>query len=131
MSRDVSIEPLVAELASLLSDRVSVGAAVRDHHSHGESYHRSHPPDVVVFPQSTEDVVGVVKICARHGAPIVPFGAGTSLEGHVGAVRGGVSVDMRRMSRAGRMRVGVIDVAMESGEWSPRRRTRLCTHGLA
>jgi D-lactate dehydrogenase (cytochrome) len=131
MSTDVSIEPLVGDLKSLLSDRVSVAAAVREHHSHGESYHQSYPPDVVVFPQSVEDVAGVVKICVRHGAPIVPFGAGTSLEGHVAALHGGVSIDMTRMNRIVRVSTEDLDVTVQAGVTHRQLNAHLRKHGLA
>ena len=131
MSRVASLDPLVADLRALLSDRVSVAAAVRDHHSHGESYHRSHAPDVVVFPQSTDDVAGIVRICARHGAPVVPFGAGTSLEGHVGALHGGVSVDMTRMNRIVRLSAEDLDVTVEAGVTHRQLNAHLRKYGLA
>jgi D-lactate dehydrogenase (cytochrome) len=130
MHPDVAIGPLVADLEALLPARVSVAAAVRDHHSHGESYHKSHPPDVVVFPQSTDDVAGIVKVCARYGAPIVPFGAGTSLEGHVAALHGGVSVDMTRMNRIVRLSVDDLDVTVEAGVTQRLLDTHLRKHGL-
>src|SRR5882762_1725500 len=89
---------LVAELRALLGDRASTGASQREHHSHGESWHTAGEPDVVVFPTSTDEVSAIVRIAARFKAPVVPFGAGSSLEGHVTAVRGGVSIDMTRMN---------------------------------
>ena len=131
MSRVASIEPLVADLRQLLSDRVSVAAAVRDHHSHGESYHRSHPPDAVVFPESTEEVAAIVRVCAKHGAPIVPFGAGTSLEGHVAALHGGVTIDMTRMNRVVRLGVDDLDVTVEAGMTHRQLNTHIRKHGLA
>src|SRR6266850_1604519 len=92
-------EQLVGELRGLLGDRASTGASQREHHSHGESWHPPGAPDVVVFPTSTEEVSAIVRIAARFKAPIVPFGAGSSLEGHVGALSGGVSLDLTRMNR--------------------------------
>ncbi|MEK9969298.1 MAG: FAD-binding protein, partial [Ferrovibrio sp.] len=76
-----------------LGDRFSSAQAVRDQHGRDESWAMPSPPDAVVFPHSTEEVVEIVKICAAHGLPIIPYGAGTSLEGHVTAVQGGVSID--------------------------------------
>src|ERR1700676_2279124 len=96
---DSKIEAALAELQGLLGDRVSSAEAVREHHSHGESTHPPGLPDLVCFPKSTEEVSSIVKISARYGLPVVPFGAGTSLEGHVHALRGGISVDMRQMNR--------------------------------
>src|SRR6476619_6896721 len=89
----------IAELRGLLGPRATDAAAVREHHSHGESYHPPAPPDVVCFPATLDEVVAIVKNSARFGMPIVPFGAGTSLEGHVQALRGGISVDLRPMNR--------------------------------
>lgn len=93
-ARPFNVEGLVTDLRTLLGERASTGAAQREHHSHGESWHPAAEPDVVVFPVTTEEVAAVVRVAARHGAPIVPFGSGSSLEGHVSALAGGVSVDL-------------------------------------
>src|SRR5207253_4403852 len=90
-----AVEAAADELKQLLGARASDAAAVRDHHSRGESYHRPAPPDIVCFPRSTDEVAAIVRVAARHRLPIVPFGAGTSLEGHVNAIHGGVTIDMR------------------------------------
>src|SRR5688572_17249128 len=79
---------LVADLQRLLGDRCTTNPTQIDHHSHGESWHAPAPPDVVVFTAGTEEVSAVVQAAARHGAPVVPFGVGSGLEGHVNAVRG-------------------------------------------
>ena len=90
---------MIDDLKGLLGDRVSTSDSVREHHSHGESWHAPGLPDVVVFPTSTEEVAAIVKVCAQHRRPIVPFGMGSSLEGHVNAIHGGVSIDLTRMTR--------------------------------
>jgi D-lactate dehydrogenase (cytochrome) len=90
---------LLDALRALLGDRVSTTDAVREHHSHAESWHAPARPDAVVFPQSTAEVAAVVGACAGHGVAMVPFGMGSSMEGHVNAVHGGVSIDMTRMTR--------------------------------
>lgn len=106
---------LVSDLRALLGDRVSTAAAVRDHHSHGESWHAAAEPDAVVYPETTEDVSAVVKACVRHGAPIIPFGIGSSLEGHVNAIRGGVSIDLTRMTKVLRLSPDDMDITVEAG----------------
>ena len=106
---------VIEALRSLLGDRVSTSDAVREHHSHGESWHAPGLPDVVVFPTSTEEVSAIVKVCAQHQAPIVPFGMGSSLEGHVNAIRGGVSIDMTRMTRVLRLSPEDLDISVEAG----------------
>ena len=79
------------ELRAHFGDRLSTAEAVRRHHGTGEAYHPVSPPDAVVFAQSTGEVAEVVRIAARHRVPLVPYGAGTSLEGNTLAVRGGIS----------------------------------------
>jgi D-lactate dehydrogenase (cytochrome) len=106
---------VIAELKDLLGPRATDAAAVREHHSHGESYHPPAAPDVVCFPTTLDEVVTVVKISARHGVPLVPFGAGTSLEGHVQALRGGISLDLRQMNRIVRISAEDLDATVEAG----------------
>jgi len=81
-----------------LGDRFSTAHAVREQHGRGEDHHAVLAPDGVAFVESTEEVSEVVKICAAHKVPIVPFGTGTSLEGHVGALQGGISIDVSHMN---------------------------------
>ncbi len=108
-------DTLFTELTELLGDRASRATAVREHHSRGESYHEPGLPDIVVFPTSTEEVQAVARICTAHRCPMVPFGAATSLEGHVNAIRGGVSVDLTRMNRILRVSVDDLDATVEAG----------------
>src|SRR5262245_29922129 len=90
---------LLDELRALLGERVTTAADVRaDHGKDIVSSYPDAPPDAVVFPESTDEVRVVVKFCRRHRTPIIPFGAGTAVEGHVLAVRGGVCVDLSRMN---------------------------------
>ena len=110
-----AIEAALGELHALLGERVTAAQVVREHHSHGESTHAPGMPDLVCFPQSTEEVSGIVKVSARHGLPVVPFGAGTSLEGQVNALRGGICVDMRQMNRVLRVSVEDMDATVEAG----------------
>ena len=106
---------VVAALRDVLGTRVSDAMAVRDHHSRGESYHTPAPPDVVCFPTTTEEVAAILAISQRFGLPVIPFGAGTSLEGHVHAVRGGICVDLREMKRVLRVSTDDLDATVEAG----------------
>jgi D-lactate dehydrogenase (cytochrome) len=106
---------LLTELQGLLGDRCTINATELETHSHSESWHPAGVPDVVVYPLSTEEVSAVLRLAARVGAPVVPFGAGSSLEGHVNAVEGGISIDLSRMKRILRLSVEDLDVAVEAG----------------
>ena len=81
-------------LKQQFGDRFHTGQAIRDQHAHTTTWIRAQAPDAVVFPQSTREVSEIVKVCATHEVPVIPFGTGTSLEGHVNAPAGGVSVDL-------------------------------------
>src|SRR3954463_14345444 len=91
-------QTVVAELRALLGERVSTSAAVREHHGKDESYFPYALPDVVAFPTTTEEVRDVVNICRAHRVPMIPYGVGTSLEGHILAIHGGVSIDLSQMN---------------------------------
>jgi D-lactate dehydrogenase (cytochrome) len=96
-------------------DRVVTGADVLVQHSHDESFHPQAPPDMVVWPRSVEEAAAIVRIAADHRLPLVPFGAGTSLEGHVAALAGGLSVDMREMDAIGKPSLDDLDVVVQAG----------------
>ncbi len=106
---------LLAALHELLGDRATTARGVRDHHGKDESYFAPAAPDAVVYPHSTEEVRAVVALCRLHGVPIVPYGVGSSLEGHVLAVNGGVCVDMSQMNRVLRVGVEDLDVTVQAG----------------
>src|SRR5712691_6164153 len=92
-------QSVLAELKALLGERVSTSPAVREHHGKDESYFPYAPPDAVVYVKTTEEVRDVVNICRRHRVPMIPYGVGTSLEGHILAVHGGVSIDLSQMNQ--------------------------------
>ena len=111
-----AIASIVDELREFLpEDRVSTAAAVREQHGHDESYHHTAPPDVVVFPESTDEVAQIVRLCARHRCPMIPFGTGTSLEGHVQALHGGVSIDVTRMNEILEVNADDLDCRIQPG----------------
>jgi D-lactate dehydrogenase (cytochrome) len=126
-----TFDQLVAELGSALgADHVTANDAVREQHAVGESYHRGALPDVVVFPRTTSEVVAIVDFCRTHGVPIVPFGSGTSLEGQVVALRGGVSLDTTRLDRIVRLSVQDLDVTVEAGVTRKQLDARLRPEGV-
>lgn len=107
--------PLASALMSLLGDRFSQSTALREQHGRGESYHAALPPGAVCFAHSTEEVSAIMQLCAQHGTPVIPFGAGTSLEGHVGAPHGGVCLDVSRMNAVLEVRPADLDVTVQAG----------------
>ena len=106
---------VLAELVGLLGDRVSTAQALRDRHGQDESYHRPYPPDAVVFPLTTGEVAAIVKCCAAHRVPVIPYGVGTSLEGNIAALRGGVCIDMGRMNAVLEVNAEDMDVRVQAG----------------
>src|SRR5689334_12938457 len=94
-----AVEDTIATLRAQFGDRLSTVPALLERHGQDESYHPPHPPDAVVFAQSTEEVVQIVRVCAEHRTPIIPYGVGTSLEGNIAAVRGGMCIDLSTMNR--------------------------------
>jgi D-lactate dehydrogenase (cytochrome) len=106
---------VIAEFQALLGDRVSTAASIREHHSRGETWLPAHPPDAVVFPETADEVVAIVKTCAVHRIPVIPFGAGSSLEGHIAALHGGISIDLSRMNRVLRVNADDLDATVEAG----------------
>jgi len=108
-------ETLLSELSSIAGANLSVAAAVREHHARGESHHAAGLPDGVVFPETNADVQAIVAACTKHHCAIVPFGAGSSLEGHVNAVHGGISIDMTRMNKVLRVSADDLDATVQAG----------------
>jgi D-lactate dehydrogenase (cytochrome) len=106
---------MLAALRLRFGDRCSTAATVREQHSRGESVYDAAPPEAVVFCESTADVVAVVQLCAQHAVPVIPFGVGSSLEGHLLAVQGGVSVDLSRMTGLVAVNADDLTVTVQAG----------------
>ncbi|PWC78226.1 FAD-linked oxidase C-terminal domain-containing protein [Azospirillum sp. TSH64] len=104
-----------AELSALLGDRFTTSLPVREHHGKDESYHTPFPPDGVAFANSTEEVSAIVRICAKHKLPIIPFGTGTSLEGGIAALAGGITIDLSGMQQILRVSPEDLDVTVQAG----------------
>ncbi len=120
----------IEQLAALLGDRLSTAPAVRDQHGHGESYHPTRAPDVVVFPRSTDEVAAIVRIAAGHRLPVIPFGTGTGLEGGTVALEGGVSIDLAGLDRIVAVRAEDMNATVEAGVTRKRLNAAVRDRGL-
>jgi D-lactate dehydrogenase (cytochrome) len=110
-----SDNPALDILRQRFGERATSGQAICDQHGRGEGWYPSAPPDLVVFAETTEDVAEVVRICAEHKVPVVPFGTGTSLEGHVAALKGGVSLDLSGMNKLLEVNAEDLDCRVQAG----------------
>ena len=108
-------EPPIEALRELLGERCSTGQSVREQHGRGESWHPVQAPDAVCFPHSNEEVAAIVKLCAAQHTPVIAFGTGTSLEGQVQAVRGGVCVDFSQMNQVLEVNAEDLDCRVQAG----------------
>ncbi|MGH7052772.1 MAG: FAD-binding oxidoreductase [Stellaceae bacterium] len=115
LSREPPDPMLLVELRTLLGERVTTAAAVCAQHGKDESYHTPHPPDAVAFAQSTKEIAAIVCLCARYGTPVIAFGTGTSLEGQVAALKGGVCIDLSQMNRVLAVNAADLDATVEAG----------------
>jgi D-lactate dehydrogenase (cytochrome) len=108
-------DTVIAALATRYGNRLSTSQALREQHGHTTTWVGNQPPDAVVFPQSTEEVQEVVRLCAAHRVPVIAFGTGTSLEGQVNAPRGGICLDFRDMNRVLAVHAEDLDCVIEPG----------------
>lgn len=123
-------EAALAELAALLGPRLSRARSDLDQHGASETWFEPAPPDAVAYPASTAEVAAIVAICAAHRVPIIPWGAGTSLEGHALALRGGISLDMGRMNRILAVHEGDMQAVVQPGLTREALNTDLRATGL-
>jgi D-lactate dehydrogenase (cytochrome) len=110
-----AVRAVVAALTAKFGNRLVTSQAVREQHANTTTWIANEPPDAVVFPQATDEVQGIVRICAKLRVPVIPFGTGTSLEGHVNAPYGGVSIDFRDMNRVLAVNSQDLDCVVEPG----------------
>ncbi len=115
MAETLTKDPVVEALRALLGDRLSTSLAVREQHGRDESYHPTQAPDAVAFARSTEEVAEIVKVCAEHKRPVIPFGTGTSLEGHIAALHGGISIDVSQMAEVLEVNAEDLDCRVQAG----------------
>ena len=117
-------------LAQRFGERFVRSEAIRFQHGHTTTWLETQPPDAVVFPETTEEVADIVRVCGDHRVPVIPFGVGTSLEGHVNAPGGGVSVDMSRMNRVLTVHAEDLDAVVEAGVTRKQLNEHLRDQGL-
>lgn len=110
-----TVTTAIAVLRQRFGERLQTGEAIRRQHGHTLTWIANQPPDAVVWPVSTEEVQEVVRIAAAHRAPLIPFGAGTSLEGHLNAPEGGISIDLSRMDEILAVNETDLDCIVQSG----------------
>jgi D-lactate dehydrogenase (cytochrome) len=125
-----NIESAVAQIRAIVGDRISTAMAVREHHGADASWHPPKPPEAVVYAHSTEEVSEIVKICAATGTPIIPFGVGSSMEGHIGALKGGVCIDLSEMNNILEVHAEDLDVKVQPGVTRKQLNTYLRDTGL-
>ncbi len=121
---------LIQRLSELLGESFSRSIAEREQHGRGESYHPVQPPDAVCYAGSTEEVAAIVRLCNEYRTPIIAFGAGTSLEGHLSALHGGISLDLSRMNKIIEVRPGDLDASVQAGVTREQLNTYLRDQGL-
>ena len=109
------LDAALAALAASFGIRLTTSRATRAQHSHTTTWGVGAPPDAVVFPQSTSDVQAIVRVCAKHRVPVIPFGVGTSFEGQVNAPYGGVSIDLKDMNKIIEVNSEDFDCVVEPG----------------
>ena len=112
-ARDVA--DLVTRLTADYGERAVTSRAIRDQHSHGEGMAEAGLPDVVVFPHTNDEVAAIVRLCHAARVPVIAFGVGTSLEGHVAALYGGVSIDLSQMNRVLEVNADDLDCRVQAG----------------
>lgn len=105
----------IEEIRELLGDRLSTGSSIREIHSRDEAYSTPSLPDAVAFPETTEEVSQIMRICTKHKCPVVPYGVGTSLEGHIVPIHGGISVDTSRMNQILEVHAEDLDAVVQPG----------------
>jgi len=124
------VPPILARLVEIVGPRATVAAGIRAGHGHSEAYHAARPPDVVVFPETREEVQAIVGACRDLRVPLVPFGAGTSLEGNTAALQGGVCLDMGRMNQVVAVHAEDMDVRVQPGITRKQLNAQLRDSGL-
>ncbi|MCA3556312.1 FAD-linked oxidase C-terminal domain-containing protein [Aestuariivirga sp.] len=120
----------IADIRSWLGDRLSTAPAVREQHGKDQTWNPGAPPDAVAFVRSTEEVRRIVAACAKHGTPVIPYGTGTSLEGHFSAPFGGISIDVSQMNHVLEVNASDLDCRVQAGVTRKQLNAHLRDQGL-
>ena len=123
-------DAVIAAVQPFMGDRITTNAALREQHSHGEDTQPRVLPDAVAFLETAEEASKILALCHQHHVPVVPFGAGTSLEGHVTPVRGGISLDLSRMNRVLQVNGPDMDCRIQPGVTRQQLNEHLRDQGL-
>jgi D-lactate dehydrogenase (cytochrome) len=126
----MSVETVIEAARAFLGDRITTNATLREHHSHGQDTQTPVLPDAVAFAETSEEVAQVLRLCHTERVPVVAWGAGTSLEGHVTPVRGGITLDVSRMTRVIDVSQPDMDCRVEAGVTRDQLNTHLRDSGL-
>ncbi|AUQ71591.1 FAD-binding oxidoreductase [Phaeobacter inhibens] len=127
---ETGINAAIDVLKQRFGEQLQTGQAIREQHGHTTTWITNQPPDAVVFPTSTDEVAEIVRTCADYGVPVIPYGTGTSLEGHVNAPAGGICVDMMRMDKILAVHAEDLDVVVQPGVTREQLNTYLRDQGL-
>ena len=127
---ETGIATALGILKQQFAERLHTGQAMREQHAHTTTWIKNQAPDAVVFAQSTQDVAAIIKVCAAHKVPVIAFGTGTSLEGHVNAPAGGISIDMSQMDKVLEVNAGDLDCRVQPGVTREALNTHLRDQGL-
>ena len=125
-----AVEAVIAALAAIVGNRLVTSRAVREQHANTLTWVGNQPPDAVVFPQTTEEVQEIVRLCSAERVPVIGFGAGTSLEGQVNAPQGGICLDFRDMNRLIAVHAEDLDCVVEPGMTRKRLNEQLRDQGV-
>jgi D-lactate dehydrogenase (cytochrome) len=127
---ETGIATALGILKQQFGERFHTGQSIREQHGHTTTWIKNQAPDAVVFARSTQDVADAIKVCAAHKVPVIAFGTGTSLEGHVNAPAGGVSIDVSQMDAVLEVNAGDLDCRVQPGVTREALNTHLRDQGL-
>lgn len=127
---EAGIAAAIETLTQQFGDRLQTGQSIREQHGHTTTWITNQAPDAVIFPETAEEVSEIVKVCAEYGVPVIPFGTGTSLEGHVNAPAGGICIDLMRMDKILAVHPEDLDVVVQPGVTREQLNTYLRDQGL-